>query len=167
MINQITTETSNNWPIPNYINFDLVGNEEAVEKKLSADFDAQVRSKATGRYNCHGLTFGSRRTCIEDATSIPKILEDDSYRPVDSLSVLPGDVILYFDQHDGTVSHSGIVTEVTNIFPKSMRIISKWGVNGAEFLHWAHKSPYGTDYRFYRVDHSKESIILSDIILSK
>lgn len=160
----INTETSNRWPIPNQQNFDIVGNEESLASQFRTDYDAELRTKATGRYNCHGLTFGARRTCIDDPSSIAKILGDDGYRLVESTGVLPGDVVLYYDR-DGTVSHSGIVVDVPDILPRFVRVVSKWGVAGAEYLHWVHRSPYGSDYKFYRVDHSGESIILSKIIL--
>lgn len=161
----ITTETSNCWPIPNKQNFDIVGNEDSLASQFLTNFAAELRTKATGRYNCHGLTFGARRTCIDDPSSIVRILADDGYRLVETAGVMPGDVVLYFD-HDGTVSHSGIVVEVPNGFPAFARVVSKWGVAGAEYLHWVHRSPYGSDYKFYRVDHSAESVILSKIILN-
>lgn len=164
MLTCITTETSNCWPIPNRQHFDIVGNEEALARQFLDTYDAKLRAKATGRYNCHGLTFGARRTCIDDASSISRILTDDGYRLVESTGVMPGDIVLYFDL-DGTVSHSGIVVEVPDGALKFVRVVSKWGVNGGEYLHWVHRSKYGMDYKYYRVDHSNESIVLSKIIL--
>lgn len=164
MLTSITTETSAFWPIPNQQNLNIVGNEDTLSGKFRTDFDARLRTKATGRYNCHGLTFGSRRTCIDEAYSISRILSDDSYKLVAINHIMPGDVVLYFDG-DGTVSHSGIVVEVPDSLPMFPRVVSKWGVAGAEYLHWVHRSPYGTDYKFYRVDHSDEFAILSNIIL--
>lgn len=164
MATSITTETANRWAIPNQQNFDLVGNEEILATRFVAQYEARLRTKATGRYNCHGLTFGARRTCIDDASSISKILADDGYQLVENTGVMPGDVVLYYD-YDGTVSHSGIVVEVPGDPMNFVRVVSKWGVPGAEYLHWVHRSPYGVDYKFYRMDHSAESAILSKIIL--
>jgi hypothetical protein len=162
----ISTETSGRWPIPNQQNFDIVGNENTLVERFVTQYEAKLRTAASGRYNCHGLTFGSRRTCIDDATSIVRILVDDGYKLVDIASVMPGDVVLYYDP-DGTVSHSGIVALIPDGPLKFPQVVSKWGVAGAEYLHWVHKSPYGVDYKFYRVDHSGESIILSKIILGQ
>ncbi|MDP4078757.1 hypothetical protein [Acidovorax sp. A1169] len=160
----IITQTSNRWEIPNTQHFDAVGNEDSLENLFISKFNAEIRTKATGRYNCHGLTFASRRTCIDDSSSVARILEHDKYKEVILSTVLPGDVILYVD-NDGIISHSGIVTEVTDTLPRCQKIVSKWGVNGAEFIHWAHSSPYGTNYKFYRMDHSAESSIISKIII--
>lgn len=164
MPTRINTETSNCWPIPNQQNFDIVGNEDALAQLFYRDFEAELRTKATGRYNCHGLTFGSRRTCIDEATSISRILDDDGYKLVDIAGVMPGDIVLYYD-HDGTVSHSGIVVMVPDSLPRFVKVVSKWGVVGAEYVHWVHRTPYGLDYKFYRVDYTSESAILSRIIL--
>lgn len=164
MLTSITTETANRWPIPNTINIDVVGNENLVTQLLADEHSAQVRTGATGRYNCHGLTFGARRTCIDDVASIQKILSDDGYRIVPPIDVMAGDIVVYYD--DGVVSHSGIVVEVVTEGLQACRVVSKWGVVGAEFLHWVHRSPYGGQYQFFRVDHSEETKIISNIILS-
>jgi len=162
----IVTQTADRWDIPNNQYFDLVGNEEALGQRNKSTYDAEIRTKATGRYNCHGLTFGSRRTCIDDPNSLTTILKHDGYVEVLISEILPGDIVLYFDV-DGTVSHSGLVVEVPSTLPQFPRVVSKWGVNGGEYVHWAHRSPYGQNYRFYRISHSTESKILSQIILSK
>jgi hypothetical protein len=165
MLTSITTETANHWAIPNRINIDRVGNEEVITELLAGQHDAQIRAEATGRYNCHGLTFGARRTCIDDVSSIQRILTDDGYRLVPPMDVMAGDIVVYYD--DGVVTHSGIVVEVVTEGLRTCRVVSKWGVVGAEFLHWVHRSPYGGHYEFFRVDHSKELKILSKLIVFK
>src|SRR5205085_9042205 len=52
----------------------------------------------TGRYNCHGLVFGCRRTNIPpgnqpDAVNVDDLLRRDEYNPVASPQV--GDIIIY------------------------------------------------------------------------
>jgi hypothetical protein len=161
----IETETAVKWPIPNRQNIDLVGNEQMLADKFRHEHDAEVRTAATGRYNCHGLTFASRRTCIEDVAAVQKILVDDGYVPVSPDSVMPGDVVIYY--HDGVIDHSGLVVEVPQGAIRFPRIVSKWGPNGAEFLHWVHRSEYGQDYKFFRISQRRETAIISQIILGR
>jgi hypothetical protein len=44
-------------------------------------------------YNCHGLTFASRRTRIYD---VQQVLAEDAYEHIPLNEVEPGDVIVYF-----------------------------------------------------------------------
>jgi hypothetical protein len=164
-VTTIKTETAKSWDIPNRQHMDLVGNEESLSRRFQALHGAELRTRATGRYNCHGLTFASRRTCIEDAAVIEKILEDDNYVPVAPEQVRPGDVVIYYD--DGVISHSGIVVEVLPESKRWPKVVSKWGPNGAEFLHWVHRSEYGQDYKYFRIDCSSETAIVRQIILGR
>jgi hypothetical protein len=82
-------------------------------------------------YNCHGLTFGSRRTRIWDPAQVERILIDDGYIDVTELRVLPGDAAVYYGEN-GDIEHSGIVVEITPLgVPK---ILGKWGY-GHETVH--------------------------------
>jgi hypothetical protein len=97
-------------------------------------------------YDCHGLTFASRRTRIWRATEIQKILHDDGYVQVARADVLAGDIAVYFK--DGDAEHSGIVVEKGSLIPK---LLSKWG-DCQEFVHFANDCPYATgDIRYYRM----------------
>lgn len=116
------------------INQFLKGKEDAVIKKVSAN----------AIYNCHGMTFACRRTCIPDAEykDIVNILSDDGYEKIRDAETLPGDVILYYEK--GQVSHSGIFLYV-NEQEKKM-ILSKWG-SGGEYIHPIDLCPYiGEDF---------------------
>jgi hypothetical protein len=98
-------------------------------------------------YNCHGLTFGTRRTWIAQATEIAKILEDDEYQMVPFKDVLPGDVVIYYAE-DGDVEHSGIVVETGDLGP---RILSKWG-KAHEIVHYLGHSPFDASMvKYYRM----------------
>ena len=46
-------------------------------------------------YNCHGLTFGSRRAELAFA-DVAIVLEEDDYTEIDRTEVLPGDIAVYF-----------------------------------------------------------------------
>lgn len=91
-----------------------------VRKYPNADHG---RKSPTATYNCHGATFGGRRTNISSAAEIRKILVDDRYAQIKLLEVIFGDIVLYIE--DGDVSHSGIVVEADPM--GAHWIISKWG----------------------------------------
>lgn len=102
-------------------------------------------SFASPVYNCHGLTFASRRTCIFD---IACIIKDDDYCEVEPSKVRLGDIVVYYS--GGDAEHSGIVIEISKDGYK--KILSKWG-RGKEVIHWIHVGPYEYDIiRYYRVN---------------
>jgi hypothetical protein len=87
-------------------------------------------------YNCHGLTFGSRRTWISD---VSLVLEDDEYTRIKEMSrVQPGDIVIWRDPKSGDISHSGVVVEYAGITP---RVLGKWG-NLHEAVHFVNEGPY-------------------------
>lgn len=102
-------------------------------------------------YNCHGLTFASRRTRIWNSDDLRKILKDDRYdEVVDRAEVLPGDIILYFTD-TGDIEHSGIVVSKPDGPLLVPRVLSKWG-SGCEAIHPANNCPYKFSLtKYYRV----------------
>ncbi|WP_454669571.1 hypothetical protein [Achromobacter kerstersii] len=148
----IVLQTAKGQEIPNdqFANVDYaeVANVQLHQKNFGTSL--VVRSGPTGIYNCHGLTFASRRAWLSEPHFLSVILKDDSYVQVGREHVLPGDVILYLSEY-GEIDHSGIVVELpaNNTF-WSPRVCSKWG-QSAEFLHWAHTTPYGNNWQFWRV----------------
>jgi hypothetical protein len=114
----------------------------------------QERKRPTSSYNCHGLTFLSRRGHIDADDEIDKILADDDYEEVtDRENVLPGDVILY-GLRAGDYQHSGIVVGVPEKNTKevwSPFVLSKWGRFG-EYIHRHIDVPlsYGKCLGFWR-----------------
>jgi hypothetical protein len=99
------------------------------------------------KYNCHGLTFGSRRTWIE-APEIAKILKDDEYDVVDLKFVLPGDIAIYYSAN-GEAEHSGLVTSVSDLGVPI--ILSKWGACH-EVVHQVPHSEYdAANVVYYRI----------------
>ena len=87
-------------------------------------------------YNCMGMVFASRRTCI-DPQHLKMILTDDDYQPVSNREDLcRGDVVVYKDRN-GSVSHVGIVDEVNRSprdGPVAITGLSQWGGDG-EYFH--------------------------------
>lgn len=109
--------------------------------------DAWVSPRLSPTYNCHGLTFASRRTKVPP-DAVVYILVDDRYVEVERRDARPGDVVIYY--RDGEPSHSGIVIEnAPDMF--APRVWSKWG-SGPEVVHLYNDvhPVYGTDHRFLR-----------------
>ncbi|MCC7699074.1 hypothetical protein [Janthinobacterium sp. EB271-G4-7A] len=125
-------------------------NQFSLFKKYEND-STHLRTDATPRYNCHGMTFASRRTGIYRAEDLKQILKEDDYIQINSTNVLPGDVIIYFSP-DGDFEHSGIVVSSPNESGLGVpRVVSKWG-KFAEFSHWANNCPYNfSNVRYFRI----------------
>jgi hypothetical protein len=99
------------------------------------------RTMPTGLYNCHGLTFASKRTRIYSNQEIRKIIKEDGYKEINLDDVFPGDIILYIVGF-GQIDHSGIVLTIDKIGNTKIPIIlSKWG-NGSEVVHAYTNCPY-------------------------
>jgi hypothetical protein len=99
----------------------------------------------TRKYNCHGLTFASRRTWISKTSEVMKILKDDEYEPIDIKDVLPGDIVVY--SRNGDAEHSGIVIK-SDFVPI---ILSKWGP-AHEVIHRVNDCPYDSmQIVYYRI----------------
>src|SRR5947209_3011380 len=96
------------------------------------------RTDMSVNYNCHGLTFASRRSRVTDTPDIYRILADDRWIEVTAITTLMGgDVVIYFDD-DGDANHSGIVIAYE---PGTSPVIcSKWG-NCGEYVHLVSDHP--------------------------
>lgn len=87
-------------------------------------------------YNCHGLTFGTRRTWIKDPAEVAKILTEDDYQEIAVQDVIVGDIAVYYS--DGDATHSGNVVGQSAAGP---RILSKWAFLH-EVVHSVTECPY-------------------------
>jgi len=145
----IRLETSKRTGIENF----QLGDVSDFERNWAADIPRQYprivpRTDLSPLYNCHGLTFASRRTRIVEPQSIQRILTDDNWVELKLEDVLPGDIVVYYSE-EGEPNHSGIVVEVGALsVPK---VCSKWGSAG-EYLHILTDCPlfYGPVKRFFR-----------------
>jgi len=114
--------------------------------------DFKVRSKSCARYNCHGMTFGGRRTAISEPDVVARILAEDAYTPIPAETVQAGDIVIYWAE-SGDPSHSAVVLVPPK--PESLNIpvvFSKWGLH-FEATHRANACPY--DFQravYYRVN---------------
>jgi hypothetical protein len=120
--------------------------------------NAECVSEACPVYNCHGLTFGSRRTQVTDV--VYPILDDDGFDILPSeKDVRPGDIVVYCSAR-GEVIHSGFIVwrKSVELVPGTKSVIpmvwSKWG-KGHERLHEIGECPYledeGNYTRYYRL----------------
>jgi hypothetical protein len=98
-------------------------------------------------FNCHGLTFASRRTWV-GSPEVSKILADDDYVQVPNEDpILPGDIALYVKDRD--YNHSGIVVYLKQDTPW---ILSKWG-ECQEAVHAVLDCPYfDCNVEYHRVN---------------
>lgn len=149
----IRVETSKKNAIRNHQDFDIKQVHINFHQLLVAQYpDATPRTGPSLVYNCHGLTFASRRTRIEKTPAINLIIGDDEWEEiVETKDLLPGDVVVYFSDK-GEANHSGVVVECSA--PLHLPIIcSKWGSAG-EFVHKITDGPgpplYGPVKKYYR-----------------
>ena len=155
----INLETSKGTKIDNYQIFEI----SQFEKNQFVDYSktnypfATFRNSPSPIYNCHGMSFASRRTNIDRSIDIRKILNDDLYKKIDLKSTLPGDVVLYINQEDGDIVHSGFVVNCEHSDNNISRImvVSKWG-KFREVVHHLNDCPYKAfEKEFYRISHEE------------
>jgi hypothetical protein len=145
----IRLETSKRTGIDNFQLGEVSVYERNWTKEISKRFpNVTQRTDMSSVYNCHGLTFASRRTRIIDPRGIQHILDDDKWIELEMEKALPGDIVIYYSD-EGEPNHSGIVLEINSLGVPI--ICSKWGSAG-EYTHlltdiW---SCYGPQKKFYR-----------------
>jgi hypothetical protein len=150
----LALETRNGTQIPNSLSHVVPIPGAFMEQADQEKNRPNAKRRRVGpcnTYNCHGLTFGARRTGIP--AHIDKILKEDGYTSVSSKDVLPGDIVIYFEADGGVraeVSHSGIVLERTSL--GAVKVLSKWGY-GDEWIHFLADCPYNANnVEFYRIN---------------
>lgn len=118
------------------------------------EFSSKFQGEPSPTYNCHDLTFASKRTGIYDDEEILKIIRDEYQEVINEREVIIGDVIIYYDNND-KILHSGVVVKANNNNPHELvdiRILSKVR-NYKEIVHNVNSSPYEGVRRFYRIKH--------------
>jgi len=99
-------------------------NQQAADYRRKYVAALHRPTRACHTYNCHGLTFASRRTGITDSAEVQKILTHDGYEPVQRVDISPGDIVIYVSLETNEIEHSGIIVHVDEFGPK---VLSKWG----------------------------------------
>lgn len=147
---QLRLDSSLGNPIDNGQYNEISDYELSQYSKIKTDNILHRRCEATARYNCHGMTFASRRTGIYESSVVAQVLKEDGYSEISQNKVLPGDVIVYYSD-DGDAEHSGVVVSLPDGTFGIPQVMSKWG-KYAEFIHWANQSPYSfAVVKYYRI----------------
>ena len=146
----IVVQTRKGTNIPNAQLHEISAYERNSYTLFDKDYPLVIkRMHGSPVYNCHGMTFASRRTCVFRDEDVQVILRDDGYAEVSLEHVKPGDVVLYFE--DGSIEHSGIVVDVPRTRPLMPTVCSKWA-KYSEVIHSANDCPYKLMQRkYYRV----------------
>lgn len=161
----IKMHTSTDDEIENYQTFILLESEIIRANAIEKQFDGKFQGNPSPLYNCHGLTFASKRTGIYSDTEIWKILKCE-YQAVASVNdLLVGDIILYLERDNETsIIHSGIVVTANHSIGtiSEVRIYSKV-LKAREITHSIYNCPYhtGNNVKFYRINHANRYRILS------
>lgn len=134
---------------------------DQLGKTLARFTGAERVSDACPVYNCHGLTFGSRRTQVTH--SVLPILKEDGFDPISEKDARAGDIVIYSNAR-GEVVHSGFVVarKSVEIIMGTQSIIpviwSKWG-KSYEMIHAVGECPYleeeGNYPTYYRLQRWK------------
>lgn len=156
---QLALQAFDGWDVPNMVVADPSPEQVALARQA---WGLTLRATTplgppTGRYNCHGLVFASRRTNIDSPgfpVNIDELLHRDGYHRVDMPRV--GDIIVY--RHRTEVEHTGFVVRLEPVGPGQtvlqepiVFVWSMWGSLG-EFEHRAHVSPYhGSTLEYWRL----------------
>lgn len=146
----IRIETSKRRGVDNQQDADIPEPHRRWFRRLSQLHPGAIqRTEPSALFNCHGLTFACRRSKITNRLNIDRILADDAWLAVDLAQVLPGDIVIYYDD-EGDPNHSGVVVEYSKDTLVPI-ICSKWGYAG-EYLHKVNDTPnfYGPQTKFYR-----------------
>jgi hypothetical protein len=121
-------------------------------------FKSEYHGEASAMYNCHGLTFASRRTGIFTDGVVEMILAEEYQEIKEHKHAHVGDIVVWID-NDGQITHSAFIVKIEpekitpGVFPK-IRVLSKTRIF-KEICHDIHDSPpaYGSQKRIYRIKH--------------
>lgn len=111
----------------------------------------QTRS-LSATYNCYGMVFASRRTCIEE-DQIEMILDDDGYNRVVDADLKIGDIVIYRKSPGGKITHVAMIVRLDYQAQDAeweITVLSQWGMDG-EYFHGVDEVPplYGPNKDFY------------------
>ena len=146
---KLALDTRKGTPIPNLQRLEMNPSQAkaAVRRIKKQCPNARMRS-ITQIYNCLGMAFASRRTCIE-VDSIALILDEDDYKLVKlKKDVQQGDLVTYWDTVTGEFKHVGVILGEKPLIEGSNKTltwaISQFGASG-EWIHPINEVPEGCD----------------------
>ncbi|HUY90227.1 MAG TPA: hypothetical protein VMV10_15930 [Pirellulales bacterium] len=103
----------------------------------------RMRTDASGVYNCAGLVWASRRTCLTEESEWRAILKEDEYRRITSeREVAVGDVVVYVRRGSNEIIHVAKVCEKISMAGAGLegarpvlKALSKWDNRYGEDVH--------------------------------
>ena len=111
---------------------------KAAKLEMERSYRGIVTRSLTATYNCHGLTFASRRTAVYESDDVQMILDEDGYKRLENRNdVERGDIVVFRRNKNAPISHTGLVIDWTpdlKTSTKKVTILSQWGRNG-EYIH--------------------------------
>ena len=120
----------------------LVSPEQKVLQSTKLADKVIRNAGPTDESNCHGWVFTGGRFLL-NSDDVELVLKENGYTETNEPQA--GDVAIY--RQAGAVTHTALVRYVAEGQP--VLVEGKWGALGV-YLHPADKSPYGTEYTFYR-----------------
>jgi len=129
----------------------IYGNLAEWQDDLAAQPSWRPRRIPCGIYNCFGLVFASRRTCVYDPKLIDMILREDRFDEINEQQTAIGDVVVYRNSQ-GEAIHASVVVERTPLVVGSnvdlILVLSKWGPHSGESIHRVQDVPgrLGADF---------------------
>lgn len=103
----------------------------------------EARKPAVGGYNCTGMVWAARRTCLYDPIDWRRVLEDDGYRRL-SVGERPelDDLAVYIKHDSDEILHVGRVCELRSMqlpggisASPAVWVLSKWDPTSGESRH--------------------------------
>lgn len=140
---ELDLETNKGRNIPNSLQRVEVPAHDiaSLKKKYKTAYpDIEIRNEVGSHlYNCHGMTFASRRTRIVNPGIVDAILVDDEYKRIPPERALAGDIVIYRNMPNNQIDHTATV-----VAPGALRtvlVVSKWA-HAFEVIHRAGDCPW-------------------------
>lgn len=124
-------------PIPNEQRGPMHPERMLAAQQIVLDHHHSAKPRSLdSAYNCVGMVFAARRTCIEPE-HVGLILREDGFRRVENEAELEiGDVVVcWTDDHQ--ISHVGLIANIAVVVTRGHReitVLSQWGADG-EYFH--------------------------------
>jgi hypothetical protein len=153
----ITTHDSENHYINNFQSKILLTSEINSAKRLESSFKSKFQGNLDPFYNCHGLTFASKRTGIYNDEDIYQILRNE-YIPIKlEKDVLIGDVVIYYNAEESQIMHSGVVVLAEHgDIGINIKVYSKV-LKAREIVHDRRECPYYFGViKYFRINHANK-----------
>lgn len=151
---KIVLQTSKKTDIDNAQFHTRTKQEETIANIVEQKFNSTYQGSPSKIYNCHGLTFASRRTGIYEDSEIQKILKDE-YVEIRSDQIIVGDIALWVK--DKQYIHSALVVQICD--NNQVFVLSKTR-DFKEIVHLVTTSPYPYDIiKYYRITHGLPAIL--------